>query len=105
PVKVVDTKGPDVTVFLDRLLLQKALQFGLNTIHIIDEISPLRFTNEGRQMIVMPLRPDQIHHRSTPTPVPRRAVPAPLKPNMPPSNPPPSPDEPLTMDAVIDAAH
>ena len=50
-------RGEDVTVQLNRQFLSKALRFGLNRIEIIDEMSPLRFSNGGRQLIVMPVRP------------------------------------------------
>jgi len=50
------TTGPDVTIFLDRRMLLKALRFGLTRIEIIDSISPIRFSLAGRQMIIMPLR-------------------------------------------------
>jgi hypothetical protein len=52
------TTGRDVTVYLNRDFLAKALRFGLTRIEIIDELSPLRFVSGGRQMIVMPIRPD-----------------------------------------------
>ncbi|RBP38615.1 DNA polymerase III sliding clamp (beta) subunit (PCNA family) [Roseimicrobium gellanilyticum] len=58
PLPNVEAKGPDQRVFVDRRFLAKALGFGLCTIGLIDEISPLRFTEGGRQMIVMPLRPN-----------------------------------------------
>jgi len=51
-------KGKEVTVWLNRLFLAKALRFGLNQIEIIDELTPLRILNQGRQMIVMPIRGD-----------------------------------------------
>lgn len=51
--------GPGVTVFLNRNMLVKALRFGLSNIDIIDAISPLRLSLGGRQMIVMPLRPQE----------------------------------------------
>jgi hypothetical protein len=50
--------GPEMTIFLNRRFLIKALQYGLNTISLISFVSPLRFHNKGRQLIVMPLRPD-----------------------------------------------
>jgi hypothetical protein len=53
----VKETGKDVTIFLNRHLLTKALQFGLTTAEIIDGMSPMRFINEGRQMIIMPTRP------------------------------------------------
>ncbi|WP_147263629.1 DNA polymerase III subunit beta [Roseimicrobium gellanilyticum] len=58
PLPKVEAKGPDLRAFVDRRFLAKALDFGLHTIGLIDEISPLRFTEGGRQMIVMPLRPN-----------------------------------------------
>ena len=73
------TTGRDVTVYLNRDYLAKALRFGLARIEIIDEMSPLRFTAGGRQMFIMPVRPDA-------------ATPVPATPTEPPaanSNPPP----------------
>ena len=56
----VDVKGlgKDISIYCNRSLLTKALGFGLNTVELIDAMSPLRFVNGGRQMIVMPLRAD-----------------------------------------------
>jgi DNA polymerase III sliding clamp (beta) subunit (PCNA family) len=58
PVPDVTGEGPEVTIFLDRRYLIKALEFGLNSISLTDPIASLRFHSQGRQMIVMPLRPD-----------------------------------------------
>ena len=59
-VPVLDAKveGQEVSIFLCRRFLIKALEYGLNTISLNEEINPLRFHCKGRQMIVMPLRPD-----------------------------------------------
>ena len=54
----VKAKGKDMRIFLNRNLLTKALQFGLTRVETIDQLSPLRFSNGGRQMIVMPTRPN-----------------------------------------------
>lgn len=56
----VDVKGmgKDISIYANRHLLTKAFGFGLNAIELIDAMSPLRFHQGGRQMIVMPLRPD-----------------------------------------------
>jgi len=51
-------KGSPVTIYVNRVFLAKALRFGLGTIEIIDPLTPLRFSNGGRQMIVMPIRAD-----------------------------------------------
>ena len=62
----VKATGSDVTTHLNRQFLAKALRFGLNRIEIIDPLSPLRFSNGGRQMIVMPVRPSPTPQTSTP---------------------------------------
>ena len=49
-------KGPDMKIRLNREYLNKAFQYGLTSIGLIDGLSPLHFTKEGRQMVVMPLR-------------------------------------------------
>jgi chemotaxis protein histidine kinase CheA len=49
-------KGADVTIRVNREYLTKAFAFSLTSIGIIDAMSPLHFTCEGRQMVVMPLR-------------------------------------------------
>jgi len=80
PVPDAKAKGPEMTVFLSRRFVIKALQYGLNAISLISFVSPLRFHNKGRQMIVMPLRPDG---GSTQQPAPQQTAPV----NMPPSRP------------------
>lgn len=89
----VKTTGRDIRIFLNRHLLAKALEFGLTRVETIDALSPLRFTAGGRQMIVMPTRPNL-----TPAPAP---VPAPAQqptPTTPPAaaaqNEPPAPEQP-----------
>lgn len=62
----VKVSGPDVTVFLNRHLLLKALRFGLLDIGIADSISPLRLSHAGREMVIMPCRAD-LENRSTPS--------------------------------------
>ena len=49
-------KGPDVTTRVNRDYLTKAFDYGLTHIGLIDAMSPMHFTREGRQMVVMPLR-------------------------------------------------
>ena len=48
--------GPDISIRLNRDYLLKAFAYGLTTIGLIDAMSPLHFTCEGRQMVVMPIR-------------------------------------------------
>jgi DNA polymerase III sliding clamp (beta) subunit (PCNA family) len=64
-VQGAKTSGSDVTIFLNRHFLSTALSFGLNTVEIIDAISPLRLNNGGRQMIIMPTRHDAVASRPT----------------------------------------
>lgn len=62
--------GANVTVRLNRLLMTKALRFCLTKVEIIDCLSPVRFSAEGRQMIVMPLRPESSPTKPTTPPEP-----------------------------------
>ena len=87
PVPDIKGTGPEMTIFLNRRFLIKALQYGLNTISLISFVSPLRFHNKGRQMIVMPLRPDgsstqpQAHQKPNPVNLPpTRSIPPPAPP-------------------------
>jgi hypothetical protein len=64
PVPDVTGEGPEVTIFLDRRYLIKALEFGLNSISLTDPVAPLRFHSQGKQMIVMPLRQDGDHNQA-----------------------------------------
>ena len=76
--------GPEITTFLNRQYLSKALGFGLNTIELMDARSPLRFQYEGRQMIVMPVRVETAPApNAEPTP-PSVPTPATADPNPPP---------------------
>jgi DNA polymerase III sliding clamp (beta) subunit (PCNA family) len=58
--------GGDVPVLLNRHLVTKALRFGLTTLEIIDSLTPVRFSAEGRQMIIMPVRPETTPSKPTP---------------------------------------
>jgi len=51
------SNGPDTSVQFNRDYLRKMIDFDLQEIAIIDEMSPVRFQREGDLMIVMPLRP------------------------------------------------
>ncbi|MDF1862593.1 MAG: DNA polymerase III subunit beta [Verrucomicrobiales bacterium] len=56
PIDTVATTGPDLCSFVNRDYLQKAVDFGLGEIHLIDAMSPVQFSREGDLMIVMPIR-------------------------------------------------
>ena len=60
--------GPDITICLNRDYLAKAIDYGLTTIGLTDPTSALHFRNEGRQMIVMPIRREHQPQAETPTP-------------------------------------
>lgn len=55
-VPLVDQLGGDVTVFLNRDYLVKALSFGMNRIEIIDETSPVCCRGNSDSLIIMPIR-------------------------------------------------
>ena len=57
-IEGAEVKGSPVSIYCNRVFLTKALKFGLSQIEIIDPLTPLRFSNGGRQMIVMPIRAD-----------------------------------------------
>jgi DNA polymerase III sliding clamp (beta) subunit (PCNA family) len=61
-------KGPDIKIRLNRDYLAKAFDYGLTSIGIIDPMSALQFTREGRQMVVMPLRVADVARASRPAP-------------------------------------
>jgi len=90
PVQDAKVEGQEVTIFLCRRYLIKALEYGLNTISLTEEIHPLRFHNKGRQMIVMPLRIDGPSSRLPANPQPAPVNPPPSRP-VPPPAPPPKP--------------
>lgn len=98
PVDRCEMKGPDVTVYLDRDYLAKAMSFGLHRISTGDSVSPLQFSRGGDIMIVMPVRaiaPDRIERprlvpaveqfASPPVPVPKPVAPATSMPQKPPT--------------------
>lgn len=94
-------KGKEVTTFLNRELLAKALRFGLTKIEIIDPLSPVKFSEGGRQMIVMPVRADTTPIKPTaptdPMPVaaqPESTVPESVLANSPGATPPPIAEQP-----------
>jgi DNA polymerase III sliding clamp (beta) subunit (PCNA family) len=83
----VTIKGKEVTTFLNREHIAKALRFGLSRIDIIDPMSPVKFSHGGRQMIVMPVRANPVTTKSSPpTPGPAAAThEEPTAPNSPPT--------------------
>jgi DNA polymerase III sliding clamp (beta) subunit (PCNA family) len=88
PVKTSKSEGRDLTVFVDREFVLKALTFGLTTLELVDELTPLRFSRGGRQMIVMPLRgdaaPSGLNPRSSTPPPPGATTSMAPPPNLPP---------------------
>ena len=100
PVPDANGIGPSITTFVDRRYLIKALSFGLNTLSLMDPMSPLRFHSTGRQMIVMPLRSDAPPPEAQP-PAPPPAVTAAVTTTLPqpaeqPTKPPPMQTQPPT---------
>jgi hypothetical protein len=60
-------KGPDIKIRLNRDYLTKAFGYGLTRFGLIDPLSALHFTKEGRQMVVMPLRVADVAPAEEPT--------------------------------------
>ncbi|MEI6278717.1 MAG: hypothetical protein WCQ16_04950, partial [Verrucomicrobiae bacterium] len=82
-------KGADITIRVNRDYLVKAFDYGLTNIGLIDAMSPLLFTREGRQMVVMPLRVADVAPAKEPA-EPAAETPAPAEPeNTAPSEPQP----------------
>ncbi len=50
--------GADIEIQLNRQFLCKALEFGLIRMEFVDGLSPVRFVDGGKQMLVMPIRSD-----------------------------------------------
>jgi len=84
PIAAEKLTGPDITIYVSRLYLSKALRFGLGRVEFIDPMSPIRFSEGGRQMIVMPIRAASTVTPATtnppPTPTPAAAQPSPPPP-------------------------
>jgi len=51
--------GKPINIGLNRDYLLKALRFGLTTWEFIDDLSPMVFSEGGRRMVIMPLRPPE----------------------------------------------
>lgn len=58
--------GQDISVCVNRDYLAKAFDFGLTNIGLTDPTSALHFRNEGRQMVVMPIRREIQQPKITP---------------------------------------
>jgi DNA polymerase III sliding clamp (beta) subunit (PCNA family) len=86
-------RGKDVKIFFNRNFLTKALQFGLTKVETIDAMSPLRLSNGGRQMIVMPTRPDAARQPTSAAP-PTEPTPAAAQQEPTAPKPPPQADQP-----------
>jgi len=70
PVTAEKLTGNDITIYLNRHYLTKALRFSLHQLDLIDSLSPMRFSQNGRQMIVMPVNTEGPPMRCTPAATP-----------------------------------
>lgn len=68
PVPSVRVVGKPVTIHLNRTYLLKAMEFGLTELSVEEPLSAMRFRNQGRQMIIMPVNVE--HLKPTPTNAP-----------------------------------
>jgi hypothetical protein len=73
-IEGVQPIGDDTAVLINRHLVTKALRFGLTTLEIVDPLTPVRFSVGGRQMIIMPIRPEATSVNPTPAPAATREV-------------------------------
>jgi DNA polymerase III sliding clamp (beta) subunit (PCNA family) len=60
--------GPSVTVYLNRQYVLKALSFGLARIELQEALSAMRFTGNGSQVVIMPVRVDAYTAPTSATP-------------------------------------
>ncbi len=80
-INAEEIEGHDITITLNREYALRALRYGLTSIQFIDQMSPIRFSAEGRQLIVMPLRTRE-HDPSPPANPAPLAEPAPPEPHL-----------------------
>jgi DNA polymerase III sliding clamp (beta) subunit (PCNA family) len=75
PVVHAKVSGKPIHITLNRDYLIKALRFGLLDVELMDDRSPLVFKNEGKKLIVMPVRPEAVPKpESQPHPAPLSAA-------------------------------
>lgn len=68
PIIEAQVQGRSNFVSLNRDYMIRALQFGLNEINIVDELTPVVFKSNGRKMIVSPLNPNGPNGKPAPAP-------------------------------------
>ena len=61
--------GPNITTYLNRQYVLKALSYGLARIELQDALSALRFNGHGAQVVIMPVRVDASPIQPPPTQV------------------------------------
>lgn len=81
--------GKTINIGLNRDYLLKALRFGLTTWDFTDDLSPMVFSEGGRRMVVMPLRPPEPPKAQAPTTPTDSSAPTPQPTNPPVSEPTP----------------
>ena len=70
PIAGVEIGGDPIRFALNREFLMKALKWGLHTLRLIDDKSPMVFSAPGRRLVVMPVRIETPGTSSTPPPPP-----------------------------------
>lgn len=112
-VAVDQSTGKDITIYLNRHYLTKALRFGLDRFDCIDPMSPVKFSHDGKQMIVMPVRADSAPQTPTAVPQAQKTAPPPAAPSTAAqqertpmvndtTSAPSTPTEPVTIDGQLD---
>lgn len=91
--------GKAVSIALNREFVLKALRYKLTTLEITDDLSPVQFSEGGRRLVVMPLRPDSSPANPAAVPSPTPSAPNPTNNNNtnPPVNQPPAQPQETTM--------
>jgi DNA polymerase III sliding clamp (beta) subunit (PCNA family) len=90
-------KGADIKIRVNRDYLTKAFDYGLTNIGLIDAMSPLQFTCEGRQMVVMPLRVADVAPAKEPAEPAAETTTAPAEPETTPAPSEPQPERTMTV--------
>ena len=75
PIESATITGKPISIGLNRDYLLKALRFGMTTCEFIDDLAPMVFSEGGRRMVVMPLRPDGATAPAQPSAAPKSSEP------------------------------
>ncbi len=75
----VDLTGKPQSICVNRDYLLSALRFGLNELAVLDDLSPMIARKDGKQMVIMPVRPPEVSTTSASSPASPAPTPEPSK--------------------------